>query len=35
MKARIFSVVMITLLVLVVSAWAVEGTASGKPRVIL
>ncbi len=35
MKARLFPVVMITLLVLVFSAWAVAGTASGKPKLIL
>jgi len=35
MKAKLFPVVMITLLVLVFSAWAVAGTASGKPGVIL
>ncbi len=35
MKARLFSVVMIPFLVLVFSAWAVAGTAHGKPKLIL
>ena len=35
MKARLFPVVTITLFVLVFSAWAVAGTAPGKPRLVL
>jgi predicted AlkP superfamily pyrophosphatase or phosphodiesterase len=35
MKARLFSVVMILLLVFVFSAWAVSGTVNEKPKLIL
>ena len=35
MKARLFPVVMITLLVLMLSAWAVAGTTPEKPKLIL
>ena len=35
MKARLLPVVMIPLLVLVFSAWAIAGTANGKPKLVL
>ncbi|MCJ7687202.1 MAG: hypothetical protein MUO68_23230, partial [Desulfobacteraceae bacterium] len=35
MKARLFPVVMITLLVLVFSSWAVAETPHGKPKLVL
>ncbi len=35
MKARLFPVVMIPLLVLLFSVWAVAGTAHGKPKLVL
>ena len=35
MKVRLFPVVMIPLLVLMFSAWAVAGTAHGKPKLVL
>lgn len=35
MKAKLLSVVMISLLVLVFSGWAVAGTTHGKPKLIL
>lgn len=35
MKARLFQVLMIPLLVFMFSAWAVAGTANEKPKLVL